>query len=812
MDKTIPVAGVAVENVTFGFDKEYSYFVPESLTETLTVGCRVMVPFGRGSVKRQGIVLSLSQNSENTKLKYILEQLEEVPALDESMIELAQWMKERTFCTVFEAVKTMLPAGLSYKTDVSYCADSDFDVSCLTSDEKTVYDYFSSKKTFVIKSVALSDLNFNDSTKLIDSLTEKKALIRNYEARRFVGDASIKAAELSFDTSSADEILPSLTKKQADVVSTLLEGGSMTLKELCCYSGVTPAVVKALEKKNLVRLFDKEVYRKPYITEISDTDEIVLTTEQSNAYSSISNQMKNGGVSLLYGITGSGKTKIFLKLIDDMIESGLGIIVMVPEISLTPQTVSLFGKRYGDALAVFHSGLSLGERLDEYKRVVNNEAKIVIGTRSAVFAPFKKIGLIIMDEEQEHTYKSESSPRYHARDIAKYRCEKSKGLLLLASATPSIESYALAVNGTYTLNALNERYGSAMLPEVETIDMTNERLSGNTSQISGRLVSLLSENLKNHHQSILLINRRGYNTFVSCDSCKEVVTCPNCSISMTYHKAGNRLMCHYCGYTMPYTDVCPSCHEKTLRYSGLGTQKTEDEIADLFPDARILRMDADSTMAKYSYDEKLNAFGNFEYDIMLGTQMVAKGLDFQNVTLVGVLCADSSLYDDDYMSMERTFDLLTQVVGRSGRGEYAGKAVIQTLNTGNEIIQYAAKQDYNGFYEREIKMRKSLIYPPYCNICVIGFSSKNEIKVKNSAFEFLNRIKKETEDNYSDQKLIVLGPMPDRVYKTGGKYRYRIIIKCKNNQRFRKMISGLLKNASSDKAFSGVTVYADTEA
>lgn len=499
---------------------------------------------------------------------------------------------------------------------------------------------------------------------------------------------------------------------------------------------------------------------------------------------------------------------VYLRLIDEMLDLGKNVIVMVPEIALTPQTLNLFMNRYGREVAVFHSALSAGQRLDEWKRVKNENVRIVVGTRSAVFAPLENLGLIIIDEEQEHTYKSEQTPRYNARDVARFRCAYHKALLVFSSATPSVETYAKAQAGQYTINKLTKRYSASVLPEVRIVDMLTEALS-QSSNFSEELRSRLQFNLENGKQSILLINRRGYNTFAECRACGHVLTCPSCSISMTYHHANGRLMCHYCGYSEPFTDVCPECGSHDVRYSGTGTQKIEDELAALFPEARILRMDADSTMGRYSHENKLKDFADGKYDILLGTQMVAKGLDFENVTLVGVINADQQLNNDDFRSQERTFDLLTQVVGRAGRGQFEGTAVIQTCNPENDVIQIAARQDYDAFFKDELKTRKMLIYPPYCDICLIGFIGENEPKVRVASQKLADRLKEKLSGEYNDLKIIALISMTARVSKISNKFRYRLILKCKNTKRFRALMSEMLKSTGTDKAFNDVSVYID---
>ena len=482
---------------------------------------------------------------------------------------------------------------------------------------------------------------------------------------------------------------------------------------------------------------------------------------------------------------------------------------MVPEISLTPQLMSVFKGRYGKQVAIIHSALSAGERREEYKRIKDGMVKIAVGTRSAVFAPFDNLGLIVIDEEQEHTYKSESSPKYHTKDVAKFRAARHNALLLLASATPSIESYTYALKGKYSLSRLTERYGNAVLPDVTVVDMKQERQQGKKYSISSELLQKLEENLENKKQSILLMNRRGFNTFVSCDSCGSVVNCPSCSISMTYHSANNRLMCHYCGYSQKVFTKCPECGKDDVRFSGYGTQRVQQELELLLPEARVLRMDADSTVSKEKFEKSLVDFSDGKYDIMLGTQMVAKGLNFENVTVVGVINADQQLNNDDFRSEERTFDLLTQVVGRSGRGEFKGKAIIQTLTPENHIICLAEKQDYDSFYQNEMIIRKAMIYPPFCDMCSVSFTSEKEVKALECSRAFLQSIREITNSTFANQKIIVLGPVPPRISKINNKFKYRIIIKCKNNKEFRKMISELLIQFGKDKKFSDVSVSAD---
>jgi len=530
----------------------------------------------------------------------------------------------------------------------------------------------------------------------------------------------------------------------------------------------------------------KEAYEKLYKAYLSESSETAL----------------------LFGVTGSGKTNVYLSLIKMVIEDGKNVIVLVPEISLTSQTISHFERIFGNNIAVLHSGLSAGERRDEFYRIKHGKARIVIGTRSAVFAPVENLGAIIIDEEQEHTYKSEMSPRYDAKNAAKFRCLYNKALLVLASATPSVETFAKAQEGKYILCELTERYGNAVLPEVISVDMTDKSNIDRYSAICNPLVRELEFNLNNKKQSILLVNRRGYNTFVVCEECKNVVSCPKCSISLTYHSANNRLMCHYCGYSEEFTDVCPKCSKKNIRYSGFGTQRVEQELRFRFRDARILRMDADTTTAKNSHEKALSAFAAGEYDILIGTQMVAKGLDFPNVTLVGIISADNELYSDDFRSAEKTFDLITQVTGRAGRGESAGKAYIQTVAPDNEILKVAARQDYRSFFEKEIIIRKALVYPPFCDICVIGVTSPGEATAFNAANEFFRLMLEINSKEEYCLRFIVLGPIEPKISKLNNQYRQKIIIKCRNGARFRELISETLKIITKKKEYKNTYIYA----
>lgn len=825
MMNTVILAGIAVQNVSYCIDKNYDYVVPGHLVDQTAVGSRVLVSFGRTTSLRQGVVISLrTTDSEEldkskVKIKEIAAVLDQEPLYTPEMIRLGEYMRDHTFCTLFDALKTMVPSGINLRTIAEYSLEPDWNHGQQLSDqEQQVVRFLGHRKGSVKEPVLLSNLKLDPHSSVLSRLTRQNIIRKSYRTTRTVQDASVRMLRMT-DTIQSEEDLKSvpekLTEKQLTTARTLLEIGPCSVKELCYYTGVTEVVINNLLKKKIFIAYDKETFRNPY--EIKDNsgpvEEIHLSEEQDQCYQSLRNSLGSGRTALLFGVTGSGKTSVYLKLIEDVLRQGKDVIVMVPEISLTPQTLRLFYQRFGNTVAVFHSALSAGERLDEWKRVKQGLARIAVGTRSAVFAPVQNLGLIIMDEEQEETYQSDMSPRYHARDIAKYRTAESKGLLLLASATPSLESYAAAKAKKYDLYTLTQRYGNADLPKVELIDMRREQSRGNRYQISRRMFEEISNNLELGHQSILLMNRRGYNTYAACNSCGEAVTCPNCSISLTYHRDNNRLICHYCGYSKPFTTHCDHCGAEDVHYVGKGTQKIEEELTELFPKARVLRMDADSTMQKYAYDEKLSAFRHGDYDIMIGTQMVAKGLDFPNVTLVGVLSADNELYDDDYKSMERTFDLITQVVGRSGRGEDPGKALIQTLNPDNEVIRLAARQDYPAFFHQEIQMRRAMIYPPFCTLVSVRFKGKKAPHVEDGARNFLRLLKSEMTENPSFQNihLIVLGPMPERIFKVSGNYRYRVLIKCRNDRRFRSLLASCLRKFGTDRRNNGLSTVVETK-
>lgn len=816
------VARVFVEQTTLSFDKPFDYIIPPKYADFAQIGARVSVPFGRANKKRLGVIVEIIEKDESDveTIKPISVLIDKEPIITDEMLKMADFISNRTFCTFYDAVRPMLPLGINVDL-VSFYTACKIPVGVeLSGDEQRIYDcVINSEKG--VKAERLAEIfGLQPNAPIFDEMIKKGVLAHGDDAIRKVGDASVKMARLN-TFENEDEFcreIDLLTAKQRKVADFLVENTAASVKEICYFTGVTQAVISALVKKGIVTLFENEVYRSPYITYgEGKRSKINLTDEQKNAYEGLHslnvkcNANKKGNAALLYGVTGSGKTQVFLRLIDDVVDNDKGVIVMVPEIALTPQTMSIFQKRYGNKVAIFHSAMSVGQRTDEWKRVKRGEAKIAIGTRSAVFAPFSNLGLVIMDEEQEHTYKSESTPRFSAKDAAKFRCLYNNCLFVMASATPSVETFSLAKSGKIPMFTLKNRYGNVHLPNVRCVNMKEQYMKGNFGILSDELCDALSDVFHDGKQSILLLNRRGYNVFVSCRSCGNVKTCPNCSISLTYHTANNRLMCHYCGYSEEYSLVCSECGEKQIKLSGHGTQKVQEELETIFPNARILRMDADTTMTRFSHEKNLSAFARGEYDIMVGTQMVAKGLDFPNVTLVGVINADQSLYSNDFRSSERTFSLLTQVIGRSGRGEDEGEAIIQTIAPENEIIWQSAKQDYDEFFNVELMARKLLTYPPYCNICMVGFVGENRELVENCANYYFEQLTKRLNSDYSDIKMIILGPSTAQVPKISNKYRYRLLLKCKNSSRLRALIKELLVLIMGISKYKSVSVFADID-
>ncbi|MGN0654743.1 MAG: primosomal protein N' [Oscillospiraceae bacterium] len=804
------ILDVAVSGTVYGYDKLYSYKATSDLADIAQKGKRVLVPFGNGNRKRVALIVN-TREGDTAKLKPIASVIDETPLLSDEMTELLVWLKETTLCTYFDALKCIIPSALgvnfSRKYKLTDNPPADFSLS---EDEQLLYTALLSCKKQKEFDLLLDFSANRQKQAVVKSLLEKGLIEEEESVKRKIKDNTVTTYRLSDDFLSGN-IKANITPKQKKVVEVLEQNEAASAKEICYLCNVSEVTVKNMVKNGVLTEFEYEVILPSKAVATENINDIVLSDEQDKAYTKISSLIDKNTPSgvLLFGVTGSGKTSVFIKLIEHTLKEGKTVILLIPQISLTPQTVSRFCNLFGDTVAVFHSNLSLSQRMNEYKRINNGDAKIVIGTRSAIFAPLKNIGLIIMDEEDERTYKSEMSPRYHARDVAKKRSAMHNSVLVMASATPSVESFFYAKNNRYTLVELKNRYTQAPLPDVKIVDMGDEASNGNISNFSDTLCEEINYNLSHNEQTILLLNRRGYHTYISCPKCRETLSCPNCSIPLTYHKVNGMVICHYCGYQTEFTEKCPSCGHDRMKKMGVGTQKVEDEISSLFPDARILRMDTDTTCSRFSYENKFKAFANGEYDIMIGTQMIAKGLDFPNVTLVGVISVDKALFSGDFRGYERTFSLITQVVGRGGRGEKSGRAILQTFVPDHYVLNLAANQDYEGFYSQEIAVRKALIYPPYCDICVVGFSSLIEKDAENAALIFEGEMKKQLGDIPHDFPMRVLGPSRAVLGKINGKYRYKIVIKTKNTESFRKYIGSVYARMFEYKNFSNVSVYID---
>ncbi|MFZ2538630.1 MAG: primosomal protein N' [Oscillospiraceae bacterium] len=807
------IAKVYVEKAVYHIDRPYNYLVPDSMSETLTRGCRVLVPFGGSNKKAQGIVYDMIENQEcERQLKAVYLQLDKLPILTDDMFSIIEFLVKNTFCSHYDAVKCVLPTGKNVDIIETYRLTKSIDdalLATLSQNEQRVVEFLRTAKT-------AKELNsFLDYTKnpankaVVKALLDKGIVEKIDRQKQKVAKKTVRMVKLvdGFEPQNTK-----LTPKQKEVVSMLFDVGVAMTKELAYLCGVTEGVIKTLEKKQILEFYEREIETtyEQIEPQFIGLDEVVLSKTQFDAYNGIMGliDQKTPNVALLYGVTGSGKTSVYIKLIESVIIKNKTAMLLVPEIALTSQLVAKFETLFGGIIAVIHSSLSLSERLEEYNRIKAGQVKIVIGTRSAVFAPLLNIGLIIMDEEGESSYKSDAPPRYHTREIAKLICVNHNATLLLGSATPSIDSYYHASSGKYSLFELAERYADAVLPSVYIVDMLEEQSKQNFSCISEILGQQIRQNIDKNEQSILLINRRGYNTFATCMQCDEVVKCPSCDVSMTYHKANGYMMCHYCGHTEKFNSKCKCCNGDYIKLTGVGTQKLEDEINSIFPKARVLRMDTDTTFSKNSYEKNFNDFRAGKYDIMLGTQMIAKGLDFPNVTLVGVINADSGLYSTDFKASERVFSLITQVVGRSGRSEKSGRAYIQTIKPDNPIINFAANQDYKGFYEDEIFSRKAMTYPPFCDIVVLGFSGENEKSVEIAAIKAISILKQEAQ-NADKIVMKVMGVTRASIYKISNKYRYRIIIKCRLNNNLKAVISNTLKKCGSDKQFNRISCFAD---
>lgn len=741
------IAKIAVSAATYSIDKPYDYLIPGELLDKALPGTRVYVPFSRGNRRSEGIILAVEESSSLEKLKTIQAVLDDEPVLKPWQLKLALFMRERYFCTVYDAARALLPAGLWLKED----------------------------------------------------------------GQRRVNDKTVEMARLAISPEDADVIAENKRRRspmQAELLSSLCGFEALPSQDLMRHTGASRQSLKALCKAGLVELFYLEVYRRPESSTVESLPMPELNDAQQRAFEGLNAlaMEDKSAAALLFGVTGSGKTSVYMHLISRQLALGKSAILLVPEIALTPQMLSTFAARFGDNIAVQHSSLSVGERYDEYKRIRDGKARLVIGTRSAVFAPAENLGLIIIDEEQEESYRSENNPRYSAREIAKYRCYKSNALLLLGSATPDIQSRYLAKTGKYAYFSLPNRYNERSMPKVKVADMKKELRRGNGGNISSFLREELEKNIENGEQSILLINRRGANRLISCGECGFTFRCPRCSVSLTYHSNNNRLICHHCGFSRRLPEGCPECGGE-FKFVGAGTQLVEQELNELFPGVPVLRVDTDTVSPAGSHERLFEKFRNENIPIMVGTQMVAKGLNFDNVTLVGVVSADQSLYAGDYRAGERTFSLITQVIGRSGRASKEGRAVIQTFTPDNETLIQAARQDYEAFYCSEIELRRLQNSPPFTDALAITASGQDEMQVINAC-----RFAKQLLDNAPARcGISTLGPTPLAVVKVNNRYRYRINISCKANNEVRACIADAVIKCSRDSRFKGVSIFADND-
>ena len=816
--ETADMVKVAVSAAPYSIDKPYSYLVPDALAAAAVPGVRVMVPFGRGNKESEGLILTRVQEPKLPGSKAIRQILDPEPVLDKAGIDLALWMRGRYFCTVFEAVKTILPAGLWYGLreiwSLAMAPETARSAAVGIPGAWQVLNLLE-KQGGKADIRVLRDALGDGAEKPLKAMKKAEILTCETDAKRKIADKSHRMVELAVNTEDAYALTEPKRRSapaRYEVVNFLATAGRTPAAEVSYYTGASARTLKTMEKAGLIAFSEEEELRVPSLDDVEPGPEIVLNEEQQRAFEEILGRVQAAkpSVTLLHGVTGSGKTQVYLRLVQETLALGKTAMVLVPEIVLTPQMMRKFSSYFGSRVAMLHSSLKMTERYDQWKRIRRGEVDVVLGTRSALFAPLKNLGLIIMDEEQEGSYQSENVPRYDAREVAKYLCVWEKAALVFGSGTPTVETAWAVEQGSYQKALLRRRYNENALPEVLIADLRQEILNGNPGLISTPLRQELEKNLAAGEQSILFLNRRGSSRMLLCGECGYVPQCPRCSTAMTYHSANGRLMCHYCGHSEPAADTCPECGG-WMKHVGAGTQKVEEELRELFPEAGILRMDADTTAG--GHEEILQTFERERVPILLGTQMVAKGLDFENVTLVGVLSADISLYVDNYRAAERTFSLLTQVVGRAGRGGKTGRAVIQTYTPGNDVIRCAARQDYDAFYESEIRMRRLRRYPPFADLFTVTVSGTEEGRVLRAAVsvrETLRQLCRRPELAAGEPE--VLGPAPAPVVKVNNRFRYRCTLVGKNDKATREMLAWLQKDFAKDSANRGMNLFVDHNA
>ncbi len=800
-------AFVYITDIAYGIDKKYSYFVPYDLRNDIKIGSVVVVPFGNANKRMSAVVVGFAEDCEYPHIKSIDSIMNYPFDVPEDLISTCVFMKERFFCTFGNAFRAVIPPGVNLGTEIVYSVDKSRDTSKLNSAAEILLRRFDIKD-FCTEKELVQEFG-DDCKKLLNALCKGGYLIRESRVVEKLNEKNLFTYSLTITSQEAEELIESgkeLTEKQKGLLGLLIHYPAATMREIEEIGGYSPAIMVALIKKGLVEKRETAVFREAYSFEdIPPEGDYSLSEQQENVVCGLKELFESGEPkgALLFGVTGSGKTRVIIETAKRVIENGRKVIVLVPEIGLASQAVKAYAAAFGKRLAVIHSMLSVGERTDTYRKILAGDIDIAIGTRSAVFAPFKDLGMIAIDEEQAHTYKSELSPKYSAIDVARFRCNKSKALMLLASATPSIESFYKAQKGIYSFFKLENRFGEASLPEVVIEDMREDPTQLSEKLLGERLSKELKDVKQQGQQAILFVNRRGYNSHISCKECGFIFSCPNCSVSLTHHayegnqRSFKRMSCHYCGYTSPLPDICPACGGKHIGYSGFGTQKLQDELEKDFPDITLTRMDSDTTGGKFSHDRIIEGFAKGESDILIGTQMISKGLDFPNVALAGAISVDSALYMDDFRAGERTFALVTQLVGRAGRAGGKGKAILQTYNPDNEILRLAATQDYEKFFESEICLRKAVVFPPFCSMAVFGFSSQSEEDCEKFAQRFDTMLLSLYDKSYKDIKIIKFGPFKNGIYKVMGKFRQRIIIKYKDGARAREFFGKLFTDGLS---------------
>ena len=799
-DLNIKYAEIIINNTNSNVDKPFTYIIGQDLIPLIKIGMRVIIPFGQGNKLIKGIVIDIvDEFHEEYKLKEIIDIIDEKPLISEDLIELSMWMREEYLSTSIESLRQIFPPGDFKKLNTFIKLEDKYPDISISDEEVDILKYLKNNKIALLDDLKLEFKGYSING-ILNSMEEKNIISTYIDINSKVEKKYEKQVRLIRDDLKIDEIreiIGTRAKKQIEIAEYMYDIKEISFKNLSKALTTTLATVRALEEKEIIEIYEKEVNREAIKVDIARYEKHVLSEDQRGVYEDITCNFdrKEDNKFLIRGITGSGKTEIYLQLVEEMIKRGKQSIVLVPEISLTPQTIDRFVGRFGDAVAVIHSRLSHGERFDEWRKIKNGQVKIVVGARSAVFAPFQNLGLIVIDEEHESTYKSSQNPKYDTIEVAAKRVDIEDGFLVLGSATPSLETYHKAENGQIRLLELEHRANDSMLPQVDIIDMRQELNNGNKSMFSQDLYRSIEENLESEKQTILFLNRRGFSTFVSCRQCGYVVECEDCDISMTYHRNINKLRCHYCGLATSPPEVCPECGSNYIKYFGVGTEQVEQYTRKMFPDARVARMDFDTTSKKGSYDKILGAMKKGHIDILIGTQMISKGLDFKDVTLVGVIAADTSLNLPDFRAPERTFQLITQVAGRAGRGETPGKVIVQTYDPDHYSIVLSKDHDFKSFYENEIKLRESFMYPPFysmINIVLYGENLKKVMKLAEDVHGLLRRESTQIEED--DKCKYIIGPNPAPLEKIKNNYRWHIILKAKkeNIEAFKTILKRVL--------------------